>query len=153
NPALIAGRITNPDAKNYSYYDWAAAGSFEYKLETISIHGAAEEYSRLAGPVCVDALEAQAAITPNSIDAMDVSLAAVAAKQRGKVLSAKLASVATAVVPLTGSHPAATNNAGSQLAFTADGKLLLAVEARAIPGDSQVAARAQSSAAQSDTAA
>ncbi|MEI6233951.1 MAG: autotransporter-associated beta strand repeat-containing protein, partial [Planctomycetota bacterium] len=33
NPALIAGRITNPDEKKYAYLDWASAGMYEYQLE------------------------------------------------------------------------------------------------------------------------
>ncbi len=32
NASLIAGRITHPDAKTYSLYDWAAPGVYHYKL-------------------------------------------------------------------------------------------------------------------------
>ena len=48
NRALIPGRITNPDFKAYSYYDWAAPGVYEYKLETVSIKGVYDAYPILA---------------------------------------------------------------------------------------------------------
>src|SRR5579862_4934711 len=54
NPALIAGRITNPDAKTYQFYDWAEPGVYEYKLESVSIQGSHETYRDISGPVVLD---------------------------------------------------------------------------------------------------
>src|SRR5262249_26244120 len=44
NPTLIPGRITNPDAKEYAFYDWPAPGEYQYKLESVSISGQREEH-------------------------------------------------------------------------------------------------------------
>ncbi len=75
NPALIAGRVTNPEAKMYSLYDWASAGRFEYKLESISIQGQAETYASLAGPISVDALmTASVGVSANGVDAVDAGI-------------------------------------------------------------------------------
>ncbi len=54
NATLITGRVTNPDAKVYQLYDWAAPGVYEYKLESLSIQGDREVYHDLAGPVTID---------------------------------------------------------------------------------------------------
>ncbi|HLX64696.1 MAG TPA: C25 family cysteine peptidase [Planctomycetota bacterium] len=54
NPALIPGRITNPDAKLYEFYDWTEPGVYEYKLESVNIRGSHETYRDIAGPVVVD---------------------------------------------------------------------------------------------------
>src|SRR5205085_1015166 len=54
NAALISGRVTNPDAKAYSFFDWAPNGQYEYSLECISIQGDAERCAMLDGTVSVD---------------------------------------------------------------------------------------------------
>ena len=52
NTGLLPGRITNADAKTYHLYDWPAAnGAYEYKLETVDIHGAKEIVVQQAGTV------------------------------------------------------------------------------------------------------
>ncbi len=53
NPALIAGRITHPDIKKYTYCDWADAGIYDYKLENVSLGGARAFYAATA-PVVLD---------------------------------------------------------------------------------------------------
>ncbi|HLX63306.1 MAG TPA: C25 family cysteine peptidase [Planctomycetota bacterium] len=60
NSSLIAGRITNADAKTYRFYYWPEPGVYEYKLESMDVHGEAEASARLAGPVAVDAMAANA---------------------------------------------------------------------------------------------
>src|SRR6185295_3369854 len=45
NEALIAGRITAADPKSYRFYDWAAHGIFDYKLESVAINGDREDIS------------------------------------------------------------------------------------------------------------
>jgi len=47
NTALIPGRITNHDAKTYRWYDWNAAESAEYRLESVDVHGVRSYYPQL----------------------------------------------------------------------------------------------------------
>ena len=54
NPVLIAGRITNPDERKYAYFDFAPAGMYEYKLESIDLSGGREVYAKLSEVVDVD---------------------------------------------------------------------------------------------------
>ncbi len=65
NPALIAGRITNPDAKSYTTIDWAPSGVYEYRLESINVAGGREFFAAdtsavttdsQALPTCIDAI-------------------------------------------------------------------------------------------------
>lgn len=71
NPALIPGRITNPDSKKYSLVDWSPPGEFIYKLESIDIAGRAETYAQLAGPVIADE---HSAFNIESLDAAQQSV-------------------------------------------------------------------------------
>ncbi len=72
NPALIAGRITNPDAKLYRFFDWAQPGVYEYRLDSIGINGKRETYGERTPPVSVDDSSADAAV---SVDALDAGIA------------------------------------------------------------------------------
>ncbi|HLX63332.1 MAG TPA: C25 family cysteine peptidase [Planctomycetota bacterium] len=56
NAALIAGRITIADPKTYTLYDWPVPGTYEYKLESISLHGEKETQCN-AETVIVDAAQ------------------------------------------------------------------------------------------------
>jgi len=78
NPALIAGRITNPDAKLYQFYDWAEPGVCEYKLESVSIQGSHETYRDIAGPVVVDSRRD----TFIAAESINVAMASVAQNRR-----------------------------------------------------------------------
>ena len=71
--ALMPGRVTNADAKEYQVYDWAEAGVYEYKLESVSISGAKETHDELAGPVAIDAF-----LAPIANLGVDAALNAVA---------------------------------------------------------------------------
>ncbi|MEI6233066.1 MAG: C25 family cysteine peptidase [Planctomycetota bacterium] len=79
NPTLIAGRITNPDEKKYAYFDWASAGIYEYKLESVDLFGVREEYAKLSDVVDVDWMSAPSDMSVGVIDSairsidMDVS--------------------------------------------------------------------------------
>jgi len=48
NPALISGRITNPDAKVYSFYDWAPRGAMLTNWRALACAGTVKSSSRLA---------------------------------------------------------------------------------------------------------
>lgn len=48
NPALIPGRLTHADAKQYAFYDWPPIGEHEYRLESIETNGKAESYAHFA---------------------------------------------------------------------------------------------------------
>lgn len=54
NSSLISGRLTNPELKKYSFYDWPQAGRYEYKLESVSIQNIRLTHEQFAGPVEVD---------------------------------------------------------------------------------------------------
>jgi len=66
NAALIAGRITNPDAKTYRFCDWPAPGVYEYKLESVDIRGETEDFARPAGPVVVDEMGVAGVVEVNA---------------------------------------------------------------------------------------
>ncbi len=92
NAALIPGRITHPDPKAYSLYDWAEAGRYEYKLESISVKGEVETHGVIAGPVEVDAaLSGIEDVTPDGFDAAVSNIGAAVQTLRGQALSAKFA--------------------------------------------------------------
>ena len=77
NPALIAGRITNADAKKYSFYDWAPVGMYVYKLESIDLTGARETYGKLSEVICVDlnsGLSSVADVSSDTIDAATIGI-------------------------------------------------------------------------------
>ncbi|HLX60887.1 MAG TPA: C25 family cysteine peptidase [Planctomycetota bacterium] len=90
NPSLIAGRITSPEFKRYSVYDWAVPGAYEYKLESVSINGFKEAHAKLAGPVDVDSnVDLNATrISPEGVGAAGCSVAAAADAIRTRALSA-----------------------------------------------------------------
>ncbi|HLX60329.1 MAG TPA: autotransporter-associated beta strand repeat-containing protein [Planctomycetota bacterium] len=90
NSTLIAGRITNPDLKAYCFYDWAAPGIYDYKLESVSIRGFTETHSTLAGPVAVDE---NGVVSGDGLHAALESVALAGANARGKELSAEFAKV------------------------------------------------------------
>ncbi|HLX60839.1 MAG TPA: C25 family cysteine peptidase [Planctomycetota bacterium] len=56
NATLIGGLITNADGKTYRLYDWPAPGAYEYRLESVSIHGVRENFRTIAGPIDVDGM-------------------------------------------------------------------------------------------------
>lgn len=99
NPALISGRITNPDEQAYSFYDWAPAGDWLYKLESVSIHGRTETHDCFAGPLNID-FDSSASVNAETLEAM---LSSVAIS-----LSVKNADLAN-----TAFAPAAANRANS----------------------------------------
>ncbi|HLX61050.1 MAG TPA: C25 family cysteine peptidase [Planctomycetota bacterium] len=88
NPTLIAGRITDPSAKIYRFYDWAPAGIYEYRLECVeSGAGIGEYYKELAGPVTTGAIDASA-LSQEGLSAALTELNAEAAMTRGAALIA-----------------------------------------------------------------
>ncbi len=94
NLALIAGRLTNPDARTYSLTDWAEPGVYEYKLESISLQGATETYRDFAGPVRVDSIAADSSgVDSTTLDSAIASIEQTAAIQNGMELSAKFAAL------------------------------------------------------------
>ncbi len=54
NTAMIPGRMTTGESKTYRYFDWAASGDCEYRLEDISINQEHRYFGTLAGPVHVN---------------------------------------------------------------------------------------------------
>ncbi|MEI6235469.1 MAG: C25 family cysteine peptidase [Planctomycetota bacterium] len=54
NPMLIAGRITNADEKAYRFYDWAPAGTYYYKLESVSLTGDCEAFIPSSHAISLD---------------------------------------------------------------------------------------------------
>ena len=87
NQTLIGGRFTNADEHTYRLFDWAAAGRYEYRLETISLKGELESYTALAGPVEIDSLGlAFNALTEDSLPSAAQSAAA-------EIQSARVAAV------------------------------------------------------------
>src|SRR6185295_3709 len=89
NAALIPGRITNPDAQAYSFYDWAPAGSYSYKLESVGINGNAEAHNEIAGPVSVDTeLVSANDLTPEAFDAATSEVLLSQSLERGASIRA-----------------------------------------------------------------
>ncbi len=100
NPALIGGRLTNPDAKAYRVYDWPSAGNYVYKLESVSLLGRAEIYGQLAGPVIVDATSFGAAeMTVEAQDAACGALELAAQVAQTRVLSGAFATPRGSLTP------------------------------------------------------
>ena len=90
NSTLIPGRITHTGAKTYRVCDWPAAGSYEYRLESISIDGVSGRFAKLA-PVTVDRLSvAPKRVTPLGFDAALSGAQEARAAERGAALSARL---------------------------------------------------------------
>ena len=91
NPVLIPGRITNPDPKTYRLFDWSAPGSYEYKLESVNIHGVKEPFAELC-TVQFEAIESTAAaVTADGMDAALENTRAVRMMERGIQLSSSQA--------------------------------------------------------------
>ncbi len=129
NPALIAGRITNPDPKTYGLYDWASAGIYEYKLESVSVRGVVETHSAFAGPVTLDSTLSLDSVSQADIDAAAFSVDAARNSMRTHDLSAKFAQAAAAsnATPEVGASSLGSLNTSSlppALARHADGTLL-----------------------------
>ena len=108
NPALIAGRISSPDARTYRLYDWAAPGQYVYKLDSISIQGDAETYAQIAGPVDVGGNRATGALTPEGVAAAIASVDAANNTTVTQELSGKFAAAGNAQP-----NPASNKNTGN----------------------------------------
>ncbi len=92
NPALIAGRITNADAKQYSFYDWAPAGAFKYKLETVSVSGEIEEYFPAGGAVELDwSLPLPPLDVVETLSALDTTIALDCSVREARTVAARFA--------------------------------------------------------------
>ncbi|MEI6235299.1 MAG: C25 family cysteine peptidase [Planctomycetota bacterium] len=99
NPALIAGRLTTPDAKTYRLYDWAPSGMYEYKLESIDLHGATQTYRDFAGPVTLDALaEPPVALSDDGMEAAMSSAVDESKRALGCALQARFAALPDTVI-------------------------------------------------------
>ena len=118
NSALIAGRVTNPAAKRYALYDWAAPGSYEYKLESVSIQGGKETHPDLAGPVFVDAAQVNG-MNADGLGAANFAIEAAGEMARGLALSERFVE-------------AGSPHGASSLAFNADGHLQMPAAVRAV---------------------
>ena len=93
---LIPGRMTHPDEKKYSFYDWAPAGAFQYKLESVGVSGVKETYEQFAGPVVLDRiaeLGGAGDVDTASMAAASDSLAVSASVKRGEVVGAAFAAM------------------------------------------------------------
>ncbi len=69
---LIAGRVTNPDAKAYRLYDWTPPGRYEYTLESVGINGEIDAFTTTTdggGPVTVDPAGLSSPLSPHAIEA------------------------------------------------------------------------------------
>src|ERR1043165_5667910 len=133
--------MTSPDFKTYRCYDWTAPGTYEYKLESVSIRGECEQYAKLAGPVAVDALDVSL-----SDDGTQAALASVTLShelQRAERLSVSFASLAQAQ---DSAQPQATVMANAAIAsrsapalvYDPRGTLVLAAAIREIDADTAV---------------
>ncbi len=124
NAALIPGRITNADAKRYTFYDWAPAGVYDYKLESVSVSGEMETYRETAGPVVADTfVSATGEITPDGIDTADSSVALEMDTRRGQALSRLFAA---------GMQDSGRPNGGGSISLATDANGNLALPASAI---------------------
>ena len=94
NAALIPGRITNPDAKSYAFYDWASTGIREYRLESVSVLGLREDGPWLAGPVTIDPAGAIAAVNADGVEAIAIGLAAESSRSQAASAGAAFAQAA-----------------------------------------------------------
>ncbi len=94
NPAMIPGRLTNPSAQTYRFYDWAPHGVYQYRLESIdSATGSGEYYRAFAGPVTVD--ETPAELSPDALDSATLSVNREVVAARGTALMNQFAKSAT----------------------------------------------------------
>src|SRR6185295_6678164 len=85
NAAMISGRITDPSSKTYRFYDWAAPGSYEYRLESVDMLSHTEPYAKLAAVT----IDKPASLL--SLDGLETALQGAAAEAiaaRGSELSA-----------------------------------------------------------------
>ena len=76
---MVGGRLTNADEHTYHLYDSAPSGTYEYRLESIAMNGAREDYAVLAGPVTIDVSSlALEALSDDGMDAVaaDIQVAA-----------------------------------------------------------------------------
>ncbi len=138
NAALIAGRITNPDEKIYAFYDWAQPGTYQYKLESVALFGAAETYEKFTDAVTLDGdAPASAPFNAASLDAAESSVEAAAGSIRTQELSAQFAAAAGAPV----SGPQAAGNAPVPQAIVRE----LGLNAPPPPANAFATARAVSS--------
>gem|GEM_PF-518832 len=87
NSTFIAGRISNPDAKSYRFYDWPTPGVYEYKLESVSI----SQNIEIFGPALrITIGELDADVTPPGRDAAAAGVWVDAENARGEMLSVAL---------------------------------------------------------------
>jgi len=109
NPALIAGRITNPDENKYAYLDWVSAGMYEYKLESVDLFGAHETYHTLTGVVHVDEFQT-ADVTAEGIDAATRSIDMAISAQTAQRVETQFAALRTTTIAQaqTGTQPIQT---------------------------------------------
>ncbi|HLX61924.1 MAG TPA: autotransporter-associated beta strand repeat-containing protein, partial [Planctomycetota bacterium] len=137
NPTLIAGRITNADEHTYSYFDFAAPGRYEYRLESLGLQGEREDYASLAGPVDVDSLDA-------SLDTIDNDTVVSAANSADAVAQSTRVSAVNALVVTGNSAKAASAFAVPALGGTATAATARGTQSTPIPpegGKTNVAAR------------
>ncbi|MEI6234686.1 MAG: C25 family cysteine peptidase [Planctomycetota bacterium] len=91
NPTLIAGRITTPDERKYTYFDWASSGMYEYKLESIDLSGGREAYAKLSEVVDVDWMSEPSDVSAGAIDSamrsIDMAVGAQTAQRVEKVFA------------------------------------------------------------------
>jgi hypothetical protein len=120
NTALIAGRVTSADLKAYRFYDWAAPGAYEYKLESVSIKGERETYAKLAGPVDVDGIEA--ALSSEGLDTAAANMALRSEIERAEALSAKFDATADAQLQAAQDGGLITAGNGVQAAASASAR-------------------------------
>ncbi|MEI6235905.1 MAG: C25 family cysteine peptidase [Planctomycetota bacterium] len=99
NPALIAGRITNADEKKYSFCDWAEAGEYRYKLESIAIDGTRETYEHIVDAVRVDTVVAS--VYENEINASGIEAATATLTMVASVENTTRVAASFNVVPMT----------------------------------------------------
>ncbi len=98
NPALIAGRITQPDLKRYQFCDWAPPGSYEYKLEALATDGTREAFGEFAGPVTLDS-EEPALVSESGIAAVAETVSAEVGSIRAREVAVTMTLRADGVAP------------------------------------------------------
>ncbi len=128
NPALIAGRITNPDAKGYALYDWAPEGRFEYRLESVSVLGVHEDCPWLSAAVTIDFDTAPAVMAANGLDAIAGSFQSESSHRDALAASAAFARIANQTAPANN----ATANVSNSITLARDeqGALVMPATAR-----------------------
>src|ERR1043165_4206193 len=90
NATLVPGRIPNPDAKTYRFYDWAGAGDCEYRLESVDIAGVRAYQSRVVKISAIDGVPLSQ-ITPQAVEAALDAGSAERTTARGSYLTRRLA--------------------------------------------------------------